>query len=708
MAEHISLLNINNILMNGEATKQNAFHILKSISFHLNSRSEYLLQEVILRVIEQKDLFEEYANMINDFARQIGLFPYLNPEELGLADKIAYEFHKPEGIGQDNIVFHRAQARVYFEILEGKNVILSAPTSFGKSLIIDAIIATERFKNVVIVLPTIALIDETRKRLSKFKDKFKIITHSTQEVAKSNIFVLTQERVMEIIKDIDIDFFVIDEFYKIQPTPTDQERSIVLNQAFYKLLKKGGQFYLLGPNIENINTQVFPANVEISFIKTDYKTVITEKINVRVSDTDENALLNLCISLVEPTLIYCASPRSANRVARLLFASGSFEKNSTNDDAANWLKKEYHEDWYLPTALQYGIGIHHGKIPRAISQYAVKAFNEDKLRFLVCTSTLIEGVNTKAKNVIIYDNKVARDKFDFFTFNNICGRSGRMFQHFIGRVFMFHEPPTEELPLVDFPLFSQTEDVPEKLLMQMDNEDLSERSKEKVRTLNENGILNISTIKANSNIEPQSQINLARYINENIRELYPNLKWNKYPTAKQLQISCELIWEFLVDSKRLGNISSGAQLSFKLNRLRAVKDVKKLIEIEIGKANEPEKINDAIENTLEFVRFWAQYNYPKYLMALNRIQHEIFSQKNVIGGDYSFFATEIECLFTNPLFVALDEYGIPLQTSDKIKDSLDASGNLDKLLLTVRNLNLEGLNISTFEREILEDIKTQV
>jgi hypothetical protein len=39
---------------------------------------------------------------------------------------------------------------------------------------------------------------------------------------------------------------------------------------------------------------------------------------------------------------------------------------------------------------------------------------------------------------------------------------------------------------------------------------------------------------------------------------------------------------------------------------------------------------------------------------------------------------------------------------------LDATGNLDKLLLTVRDLNLEGLNISPFEREILEDVKTQV
>src|SRR5690606_5601257 len=136
---------------------------------------------------------------------------------------------------------------------------------------------------------------------------------------------------------------------------------------------------------------------------------------------------------------------------------------------------------------------------------------------------------TKAKNVIIYDNRAAKEKFDFFTFNNICGRSGRMFQHFIGKVFLFHDPPVEELPLVYFPLFSQAEDVSDNLLMQMEYDDLSERSKQKVEFLEDNGILSIETIKANSNITPQSQIALAQYIHDNARRLYPDLLWRSYP-----------------------------------------------------------------------------------------------------------------------------------------------------------------------------------
>ena len=107
----------------------------------------------------------------------------------------------------------------------------------------------------------------------------------------------------------------------------------------------------------------------------------------------------------------------------------------------------------------------------------VKLFNNGLLRCLICTSTLIEGVNTKAKNVVIYDNKISTSKIDFFTFNNICGRSGRMFSHYIGHVYLFKEPPQPELPLVDFPIFTQTENVPDEMLINIEEEDLTDESK---------------------------------------------------------------------------------------------------------------------------------------------------------------------------------------------------------------------------------------
>jgi reverse gyrase len=49
--------------------------------------------------------------------------------------------------------------------MSGKNLAIIAPTSFGKSFIIDAFIALKQPKNTAIIVPTIALTDETRRRL---------------------------------------------------------------------------------------------------------------------------------------------------------------------------------------------------------------------------------------------------------------------------------------------------------------------------------------------------------------------------------------------------------------------------------------------------------------------------------------------------------------------------------------------------------------
>lgn len=369
-----------------------------------------------MRLLSRKNEFQGYELIIDSLVRQIGLFPYLEPDNLSIKDSIAYELHRPEGL-TDNIVFHHAQAEVYYSLIKGENIVLSAPTSFGKSLIIDAVIATRKYTNLAIIVPTIALIDETRKRLSKYKDDYKIITHPSQETHAKNILILTQERALDIVDKLPIDFFVIDEFYKLSPNKSDFERCHILNHVFYKLVKQGAQFYLLGPNIERITTELL-ANVRYRFIKTDYKTVVSERhrVTIKKGDTPIDKLIELASRLSEPTLIFCQSPASANRVANSLYENSGFQDTNTNDNLIEWIKANYHEDWILPNCLKKGIGIHHGKIPRAIAQKNIKLFNEEKIKYLICTSTIIEGVNTKAKNVIIYDNKIARSKFDYFTF----------------------------------------------------------------------------------------------------------------------------------------------------------------------------------------------------------------------------------------------------------------------------------------------------
>ncbi|MCC3125313.1 helicase-related protein, partial [Campylobacter jejuni] len=110
------------------------------------------------------------------------------------------------------------------------------------------------------------------------------------------------------------------------------------------------------------------------------------------------------------------------------------------ENFSKWLSK-YYGKHYLNNALKIGIGIHHGKLHRCLSQLQVKLFDEkDLLKTIISTSSLIEGINIPAKNLILWDNKNGSKIINHLTYKNIIGRSGRMFKYFIGEVYLFESP----------------------------------------------------------------------------------------------------------------------------------------------------------------------------------------------------------------------------------------------------------------------------
>jgi len=702
MSRHINTTELIQSLKKEPMESLDIFKIMKNIALMIDN-PEYVdeknqIQELILRLLDRRDELGHFEEILDALARQIGLFPYLDTENLNLADSIAYEYHRPDGL--DGIVFHRVQAEIYHELLKGKSVILSAPTSFGKSIIIDAIIVTKKYNNILILVPTIALIDETRKRLSKYKNMYKIITHSSQTLKEHNIFVLTQERVIEFLDISKIDFFVIDEFYKIQLSEEDDERCIVLNHALYKLIKSNVQFYMLGPNIKAIKN--IPSEIGFIFLETNYKTVVTEYHRIHAEGSKLEKIIELASSLTEQTLIYCKSPSSVDSVALEMIGSDLFCKSNNLGDAVSWLKEYYHPIWLLPKALEKGIGIHHGKNPRAISQLCVRAFNSNYIKYLICTSTLIEGVNTSAKNVIIYDNEIGSKEIDYFTFNNIAGRSGRMFQHFIGNVYLFYDPPKEELPTVDCLLFSQNGEIPERLLIQMDEKDLNEISKKRIQKYKEQKVISMDLLISNSFTDPADQVELARELESNLDNYYPYLNWKTKPSYDQLELLSTLIWKYFVKNPSSG-VKTSKQLTYKINDLMKYGDVKKLIDKNIAYEDDIIKINKEIENTLDFIRLWAMYKYPRLLLVIDSIQKEIFTRAGREPGNYCNFAASMENLFLDPTLIALDEYGIPIQISQKIIDKLEPNGSLDDVLQKLKDLEIEKLPLTAFEKNLIQE-----
>jgi DEAD/DEAH box helicase len=689
------------------------FGILRGIAQHVNNaHTHHEGRDLVIRALAVLDRFEEsQRSVLMTLVRNVGLFPYLSETiaAADVADQLAFELHRPDN-ADSAIVFHSLQARIYHQLLRGANVVLSASTSSGKSLVIDEIVASEKFRKIVIVVPTLALIDETRRRLlRRFGERCAIITHPSQKAQADRItvYVLTQERVLSRDDLADTQFFVIDEFYKMNlATEKESDRAIDLNLAFHKLATTGAQFYLLGPNIQAIKGLDRYAH---HFIPSEFSTVAVDVVNLNLpmrGDARDAGLLELCKTLDGPTIIYCQSPGSASEVARLLIDRGKLPRHDAAAAAVGWIAEKYDPDWIVAHALEHGIGIHHGGVPRALQQYFIRLFNHRQIPFLVCTSTIIEDVNTVAKNVIVYDRRKSRDVLEHFTYKNIEGRAGRMNQYFVGRVFVLEAPPDDQSFTVEFPLGVQSADTPMSLLLDLPAEDLQPLSQRRVEDLFARSSLSPATLRANRHVPWEVQEAIAGEIRARLPEIQPLLGWTQPPTGAQLEGVCDLIFRFL--NKRAlqeYHIQSGAHLAWHLNALRMGGDLSAYVKTCVASRHPNDSPSDAVETALRLVRNVICQRFPRDLMAIDALQRDVLGGAGLHTGKYAFFAEQAENLFMPSVLFALDEYGIPLQTAQRLQGFLLPASSLDEVLVRLGRINLQTADLSPFENDILHDVR---
>lgn len=684
--------------------------VLQAINTTVNrSNSEWEGRDLVIRALDKFQLFDAVEqSLLLNMVRAVGLFPYITPHlsNIALSDRLAYEAHRVDGVEQ-GMVFHHLQAHVFSLLMQGRNVVLSASTSVGKSLVIDAVLAQRLFKKVVVIVPTIALIDETRRRLVKrFKD-FNLITHPSQEAlpATTNVYLLTQERVIQRPDLADVEFFVLDEFYKIDlANDTDEStRAVDLSLAFHKLAKTGAQFYMLGPHIQKISGL---DGYEYHFIPSDYSTVAVDIQNFNLgmrSEKRPEKLLELVKSLDSPTLIYCQAPPSANRVAEYLIKNAGLTPVPETQEIAAWISKHYHPEWNVAKAISLGIGIHHGGVPRALQQYIVKLFNEGLIKRIICTSTMIEGVNTSAENVIIYDRRLNTSTLDYFTYKNISGRAGRMNKYFIGKVFMLEAAPLEEGLTVEYPIGHQDESSPMGLLMQLEPEYLTDISRGRLQEAYTNPILSPATLIENRHIPIDRQVEVADTIIRDLANSRKLLGWKGIPEPSQLNYLCELVYS--LEGKNLMDymISSSSQLAWHINALRNQKSLPSYLKEAVDNRRGDETASEAINLRLKFIRNMACFRLPRDIMAINKIQTDVLTKRGTEPGDFSFFAEQLENMFLDPLLTALDEYGIPTQISTQIKNLILPSEHLNDLLAKLRTLapRVERLQLTHFEKSLM-------
>ena len=97
------------------------------------------------------------------------------------------------------------------------------------------------------------------------------------------------------------------------------------------------------------------------------------------------------------------------------------------------------EDSVTSISAQYGIFSHHGNIPHGIRLAVEYAMRENLIQFVICTSTLAQGVNLPIRYLIVTSIYQSKERIKVRDFHNLIGRAGRSGMYTEGSI-LFVDP----------------------------------------------------------------------------------------------------------------------------------------------------------------------------------------------------------------------------------------------------------------------------
>lgn len=371
----------------------------------------------------------------------------------------------------NNIKLHKHQMLILdiFDISKQNRIFLSASTSFGKTYLVYEIMKKMRYKNAILMFPTIALLSENLEKLKTneyyqyFRDNYKIHTLSQveeDELAENNIFIFTPERYLSFLdkNNLEFDFIFMDEIYKIDneyiidnDEAKENERDTAYRVALYNALNNKMDMLLVGPYIEFSSREKGNYNPSFKYFLRDNNFELRNYNDYEIVNKQRNILsipkmskkdklkyaIKSFIDNEENCIVYCRGFGTAENKAKEIIQENTITipiNISKIEALINHIHLNFHSDWIIAKALRNGIGIHHGLVPKYLQKEIINLFNDGIIKVLFSTTTITEGVNTSAKNLIVFDHKKGDKNLKKFDAKNIEGRAGRFMHHYSGNV----------------------------------------------------------------------------------------------------------------------------------------------------------------------------------------------------------------------------------------------------------------------------------
>lgn len=364
---------------------------------------------------------------------------------------------------------------------------ITAPTSTGKSFLLCQWLA-EYFRDnpkafVVYVVPTRALIQQVendlRQEFSESQSVLPTINISSLPMASSvkdnaaNVLVMTQERLHILLLALPPQrrpaLLIVDEAHKF----SDGARGILLNNVIDTVSAetKAMKILFASPLVSNpdvllrgrrasggmqaISSVHITVNQNLLWASQVPQKPTRWTLEACISDgmvqlghfelpfrpTPASKRLTLVASvLADPNggnLVYADGAADAEKAAHQLWdlqnQSGSVDKEL--EGLIDLIKRYVHPKYALVNTLRRGVAFHYGNMPLLIRTEIERLFKDGLVHFLVCTSTLVEGVNLPCKSIFVRGPHKGRGKpMNETDFWNLAGRAGRLGKEFQGNV----------------------------------------------------------------------------------------------------------------------------------------------------------------------------------------------------------------------------------------------------------------------------------
>jgi len=374
--------------------------------------------------------------------------------------------------GIENLLPIQNKAIQQYRLFQGNNLIISAPTSSGKTFIgeLAAVHNALQGNKSVYLVPTKALAEEKFQAFKRFYGRCGIeVVISTRDhkeyddrLASGNfdIAIIVFEKFFQLLNTAgnlisEISMVVIDEMQLL----ADPERGANLELLLTRLKLVQGEFQLIGLSAVIGNSRVLP-----EWLNADLLVDYTRPVELRLGYVSEGVYHYRCfnsgeegseafpiehnsekrISMMavamhlashdEQSLIFLPDKNSTRRMVWGLDGKISLPPAHEAINALKQLESSLSRD-LLIEALENGLAFHNADLSPEERSIVEKYFRQGEIRILVSTTTLAMGVNLPAKNVILdlqfWQSSPGYRKYLLSLmkrsdFENITGRAGRL------------------------------------------------------------------------------------------------------------------------------------------------------------------------------------------------------------------------------------------------------------------------------------------